>query len=304
MQDSNTAQTTENTTMRVAFLGLGAMGMPMAANIAKAGHDLVLWNRSHKTPTGFGDKTPPVAATPADAVRDVEVAVTMLADDHAVESVVQGGLLEALPAQAVHVSMSTIAITTARRLADAHAAEGRRYVAAPVFGRPDVAQAQKLWIAAAGDAQDLARVRPVLQAIGRGITEFGPIPWHANLAKLGGNLMLATMLETFGEAYALMRKADIEPTQFLDVVKAVFQSPVYANYGAIAAERTHEPALFKASLGLKDLRLALAAADAFGVPVPAVELARDNLLAAIAHGGGDKDWSVLALEAQHRAGLD
>jgi 3-hydroxyisobutyrate dehydrogenase-like beta-hydroxyacid dehydrogenase len=289
--------------MRVAFLGLGAMGMPMAANIAKAGHSLVLWNRSRKPLVGFDSGASSFAASPAEAVRDADAAVTMLADDKALESVVNGGLLDALPAQAVHVSMSTIGIDTARRLAEAHAARSRSYVAAPVFGRPDVAQAQKLWVAAAGDPRAIDRIRPLLQAVGRGITEFGPIPWQANLAKLGGNLMLATMLETFGEAYALMRKAEIEPKRFLEAINAVFQSPVYANYGAIAAERAHEPALFKAKLGLKDLRLALSAADALGVPVPAVELARDNLLGAIAHGGAEKDWSILAHEAQHRAGL-
>lgn len=291
--------------MRVAFLGLGAMGMPMAANIAKAGHDLVVWNRSHKPLAGFDGTGPPVAGSPAEAAADAEAVVTMLADDSAVEAVVhQGGLLKALRPDAVHVAMSTIGIATARRLAEAHAAANRAYVAAPVFGRPDMAQARKLWVLAAGDARAVARVRPVLESVGRGITELGDTPWHANLVKVGGNLMLAAMLESFGEAHALMRKADIDPKQFAEAMTAMFQSPVYANYGMLTAERRHEPALFKARLGLKDLRLALAAADEFEVPMPVAELARDNLLGAIAHGGADKDWSVLAMEAQHRAGLN
>ena len=291
--------------MRIAFLGLGAMGMPMAANIARAGHDLIVWNRSRKPLAGFDGAAPPFAASPAQAVRDVDAVITMLADDRAVEQVVhQGGLLDALPPDAVHVASSTVGIATARRLAEAHTARHRAYVAAPVFGRPDMAQAQKLWVLAAGDPQSIDRARSLLEAIGRGITEFGDTPWHANLVKLSGNLMLASMLETFGEAHALMRKAEIDPRTFAEAVNAMFQSPVYANYGRLTAERLHEPALFKAKLGLKDLRLALAAADEFGVPMPVAGLARDTLLAAIAHGGADKDWSVLAREAQHRAGLD
>lgn len=290
--------------MRIAFLGLGAMGMPMAANLAKAGHNLVVWNRSRKPLSGFDAAAPRVADSPAEAARDAEAVLTMLADDHALEAVVHdGGLLRALPPDAIHVSMSSIGIATARRLAEAHQAADRTYVAAPVFGRPDMAQAQKLWVLAAGDPRAVSRVRSLLEAVGRGISEFGATPWHANLVKLSGNLMLASMLESFGEAHALMRKAEIDPKLFVEAVNAMFQSPVYANYGALTAERRHEPALFKAKLGLKDLRLALAAADEFSVPMPALELVRDNLLGAIAHGGADKDWSVLAMEAQHRAGL-
>ena len=288
--------------MRVAFLGLGAMGMPMAANIARAGHQLVVWNRSRKPLRGFDGATPSIADTPAEAVREAEAAVTMLADDQAVEEVVLGGgLLDALPADAVHVSMSTIGIAAARRLAALHAARDRAYVGAPVFGRPDVAEAQKLWVVAAGAADALARVRPLLQAVGRGITEIDDVPWHANLVKLGNNVMLSAMLETLGEVYALMRKGGVEPKRFLEAANSLFQSPVYANYGTIVAEGRHEPGLFKAALGLKDLRLALAAADELMVPLPVADLARDNLLTAVAHGDGDKDWSVLAAEAQRRA---
>lgn len=287
--------------MRVAFLGLGAMGMPIAANLAKAGHQLMLWNRSHKALHGF-DAPPPVAASPAEAVRHAEAAFTMLADDHAVEEVVlRQGMLDAMPADCVHVSMSTIGITTARHLADAFAARQRAYVAAPVFGRPDVAAAGKLWVVAAGEAQALARVRKLLEAVGRGITEFGETPWHANLAKLGNNVMLAAMLETFGEINALMRKGGVAPERFLEAANSLFQSPVYANYGTMAAQEHYEPALFPARLGLKDVRLALAAADDLAVPLPIASLAHDSLLSAIAHGGEAKDWSVLASEPQKRA---
>lgn len=290
--------------MRVAFLGLGAMGMPMAASMARAGHDLVVWNRTSRALSGFEGAPPPSAATAVEALQGVDAAVTMLGDDLAVHDVVlRSGLLDALPPNAVHVSMSTIGIATVRYLTEMHVAKRQLFVSAPVFGRPDMAQARKLWVAAAGPEPALAIVRPLLEAVGRGITVVGTTPWHANLVKLGNNLMLGGMLEAFGEVYALMRKAGVAPEVFLETANALFQSPVYANYGALTAERRHQPALFRAPLGLKDLQLALAAADDLAVPLPLAGLAHDTLEAAIAHGGEAMDWSVLATEAQRRAGL-
>ena len=289
--------------MKIAFLGLGAMGMPMAVNIAKAGHELIVWNRSRKNLDAFGDAKPRLADGIADAVRGAEAVMTMLADDRAVEQVVHGGLLDALEASAVHVSMSTIGIVTAQQLAAAHRERDRIYVAAPVFGRPDVARAQKLWVAAAGPAEARARVRPLLQAVGRGLSEFGDEPWHANVVKLGNNFLIASMLETLGEACALMRKAGVDPQAFLAAANELFQSPVYANYGGQIAARRHEPALFKATLGLKDVRLALMAGDHLGVPLPVAGVAHDNLLSAVSLGYGESDWSVLGRIAQQRAGL-
>lgn len=289
--------------MKVAFIGLGLMGMPIAVNIARAGHDLSVWNRSPRPLEAFGAQAPRVAATPREAAEGAEAVVTMLADDAALEQVVQGGLLDGLPPGAVHVAMSTVSIATARRMTDLHAASGRGYVAAPVFGRPDAAAAANLWVLLAGAPDQRDRVRPLLGAVGRGMSEFGDEPWRANLVKLGNNFVLAAMLETLGEAVALMRKAGVPPQDFLDAVNGLFQSPVYANYGRQIAEGRDQPALFKASLGLKDVRLALAAADELGVPMPLAGLAHDGLLSAVAQGRGDADWSVLARIVQERAGL-
>ncbi len=188
-------------------------------------------------------------------------------------------------------------------MAALHAERDRAYLAAPVFGRPDAAAAAKLWILLAGEAGQRARVRPLLEAMGRGISEFGDEPWRANLVKLGNNFVLAAMLETLGEAVALMRKADIPPQDFIDAVNSLFQSPVYANYGRMIAGGPAGPGVFKASLGLKDLRLVLAAADTLAAPMPLAGLAHDGLLTAIARGRGDADWSELARVAQERAGL-
>jgi 3-hydroxyisobutyrate dehydrogenase-like beta-hydroxyacid dehydrogenase len=290
--------------MKVAFIGLGEMGMPMAANLSRNGHQVVPWNRSRKALQGFGDRPPALASSIEGAVSGADAAITMLADDGAVESVIHAGLLDALRQDAPHVSMSTLSIDAARHFTTLHAERGRTYVAAPVFGRPDMAAARKLWIAVAGPAAARQRIRPLLDAMGRGVTEFGDEPWHANLVKLGNNFLLAAMLEAFGEAIALMRKGGIEPQRFMEAVNALFQSPVYANYGGHVADDQHMPALFKLPLGLKDVRLALAAADELAVPMPIAGLARDNLLSAIAHGWQDQDWSVLARAAQRRAGLD
>jgi 3-hydroxyisobutyrate dehydrogenase-like beta-hydroxyacid dehydrogenase len=289
--------------MKVTFIGLGAMGLPMAVNLARAGHEMTVFNRSPKPLDAFADRPPRLAGDLRTALEGAEAVLTMLADDDALEAVVQGGLLDGLGAGAVHVAMSTISIATARRMAAMHAERGRAYLAAPVFGRPDAAAAGKLWILLAGEAGQRARVRPLLEAMGRGISEFGDEPWRANLVKLGNNFLLAAMIETLGEAVALMRKADIPPQDFIDAVNNLFQSPVYANYGGMIAEGRDEAGLFKASLGLKDLRLVLAAADALAVPMPLAGLAHDGLLTAMALGRGDADWSVLARVAQERAGL-
>jgi 3-hydroxyisobutyrate dehydrogenase-like beta-hydroxyacid dehydrogenase len=290
--------------MKVAFLGLGAMGTPMAVNLARAGHELVVWNRSERPLEAFGEKRPRRAGSISEAVRDADVAITMLADDAALTSVVRDGLLEGLEPGAVHLSMSTIGIDTARRLARAHRERDRDYVAAPVSGRPDIAAAAKLWVLVAGAAPARARVRPLLDALGRGVSEFGDEPWHANLVKLANNFLIAAMIEALGEACALMRKAGVPPKDFIEAAHALFQSPVYASYGGMIAEGRTEPALFKARLGLKDMRLALVAGNDLTVPLPLAGLAHDNLLAAVAAERGEEDWTVLAAMAQGRAGLD
>ncbi len=289
--------------MKVAFLGLGSMGMPMAVNVAKAGHDLTVWNRSPKPLDAF-DAKPRLARSIAEAVQGAEAVMTMLADDHAVQSVVDGGLLDGLAPGAVHVSMSTIGVAAVEHLTKQHQERGRDYVAAPVLGRPDVAAQARLWIMAAGAEQALAKVRALFDAVGRGVTEFGAEPWRANLVKLANNMLLGAMMEGVGEACGLMRKAGIGTEDFMAVVNAVFASPVYANYGGRIARGEYLPALFTARLGLKDMRLALAAGEQFQMPLPLAGLAHDNLLSAVATGQGEAEWAVLARMAQRRAGLD
>jgi 3-hydroxyisobutyrate dehydrogenase-like beta-hydroxyacid dehydrogenase len=288
--------------MKVAFLGLGSMGTPMAANLVAAGMSVTVWNRTPKPGAVKGAKA---AATPAEACRDAEVAVTMLADDAAVERVVLGehGVISGLPRGALHVGMSTISVALARRLVEAHAASGHRFVDAPVFGRPDAAAARKLWIIPGGDPDDLARAQPIFEALGQGTFAMPDQP-RAALAKLLGNFLILATLESFGEALAVAEKAELDPAQLLGMLTGtLFGSPVVQRYGQILVETKFEPAGFRMPLGLKDVNLALQAGEELKAPMPVASLARDRLLAALAHGRENWDWSGMASVIRESVGL-
>jgi 3-hydroxyisobutyrate dehydrogenase-like beta-hydroxyacid dehydrogenase len=202
---------------------------------------------------------------------------------------------DALPRGAVHIGMSTVSVAFSKRLAREHASRAQGYVAAPVFGRPDAAAAQKLWVVAAGPAEQVERCRPVFDAVGRGTSVAGSEPSSANVVKLAGNFTIMAAIEALGEAFATARASGVDPQQFLDIVNsALFQSPLYANYGGIIAGKRFDPPGFRLRLGLKDVRLALAAADAVEVPMPLASLVHDRMLRAIAEGHEDLDWSAFS----------
>jgi 3-hydroxyisobutyrate dehydrogenase-like beta-hydroxyacid dehydrogenase len=281
------------------------MGEPMACNLIKAGHTLKIYNRTRSRAEALVSQGASLAETPA-AACTAGVAATMLADDAAVEGVVFGenGVLAGLPRGGVHISHSTISTNLSRRLADAHRQREQFFIAAPVFGRPDAAQAARLIVVAAGPAEAVERCHTLLEAIGRKLFVIGPDAPAANTVKLGGNFLIASMLETLGEAFALLRKSGVDPATFLEImVGSFFQSPVYENYGKIIAEQRYEPAGFKLRLGLKDVRLIMAAADEAGAPMPIASLIRDNLISGIAQGLGDLDWSAVARVAALKSGL-
>ena len=281
------------------------MGLHMARNLLRAGHQVAVHNRSREKARPLAEEGARVADTPADACRDAEAVLTMLADDRATEDVVFGnnGILTALKTGGIHIAHSTISTALARRLAAEHGHRSQGYVSAPVFGRPDAAEEKKLVVLAAGPNEPADRCRPLFDAIGRVTYVVGPEPWQANATKICGNFMLASMLESFSEAFAALRKAGIAPQLFVDVVNSLFQSPVYGNYGGIMAAQRFEPAGFALRLGLKDVRLALQVAEECTAPMPVAGLIRDRLLSALAHGQGDMDWSSLALVAARDAGL-
>ena len=288
--------------MDIGFIGLGEMGAVMVANILKAGHSVRVWNRSPERAQALAAQGAQVVATPAAAFTG-DAVFSMLADDDAIRAVIDARLLESAPRGLIHVNMATISVALAESLAHAHAERGLNYVAAPVLGRPDVAAAAKLTIVAAGPAEAIDRVQPVFDAIGQKTWRIGSLPQQANVMKLAVNFMLASAVETLGEASALLTGHGVATQDFLDVItNSAFPGPVYQGYGKMIAEQRYEPALFKARLGLKDVRLALAAADTVSTPLPVASVVRDSLLEAVAHGDGDKDFAVLGQVAARRAG--
>ncbi len=291
--------------MKVGFLGLGAMGAAMATNLLRAGHQVTVWNRSPAAAQPLAALGATVASAPAEAARG-EAVLSMLANDDAVRAVIlDGGALGAMAPGAVHANHATVSVALAKELAQVHAARGVGYVAAPVFGRPDVAAAGKLNILAAGEARAIERVRPLLDAMGSRVWPLGEAPERANVAKIAGNFMLAAAIESMAEASALVRAHGVGAADFLDVMTGtLFAAPAYQGYAALIATQRFKPAGFALPLGYKDVGLALSAGAAARVPLPFAGVLRDSLLEALAAGDEDVDWSVLSQVAARRARLD
>jgi 3-hydroxyisobutyrate dehydrogenase-like beta-hydroxyacid dehydrogenase len=290
--------------MKLGFIGLGRMGAAMASNLLKAGHDVAVFNRSPGKAAALVALGAREAANLADACRG-DAVITMLADDEAASETAfgPGGVIAHLPQGAIHVSMSTISVELSKRLSLAHAKAGQRYVAAPVFGRPDMAAAAKLFIVAAGDPATLDVCQPLFQAIGQKTFPIGTEPSAANLVKLSGNFLMASAIEALGEAVALVAKAGIDPHAYIEVLtSSVFNVPAYKTYGSLIAQGKFEPAAFAAPLGYKDIRLALAAAESLRVPMPLGSLLHDRFLRLLAQGGEHLDWSAIGGLASQDAG--
>jgi 3-hydroxyisobutyrate dehydrogenase-like beta-hydroxyacid dehydrogenase len=292
--------------MNVGFIGLGNMGSAIARNLIKAGHSLTVYNRTRSRAEGFEPLGAKVAEAPGAAAASVEVLITMLADDRAVEEVIfePGNAIEALPAGAVHISMSTISVALSRRLAEAHSERRQHYLAAPVFGRPDAAEAAKLFVVAAGQAEQVKRCQPLFDAISQKTFHASDDAPSANVMKLAGNFLITAVIESLAEAFALVRKFDVDANSFLEVLTgSLFNAPAYRNYGGMIAADNFEPVGFKLPLGLKDNRLLLAAAEERAVPMPLASLVRDRFVTALAQGLSDSDWAAIARISYQNAGL-
>lgn len=276
----------------------------MAASLLDGGVNLTVWNRSAAAADNLSAAGARRAASVADAAR-ADVVITMVADDAALESIVwQAGLLDALPPGAIHVSMSTISVALTDKLTAAHAAHRSMFVAAPVFGRPEAAAAGKLFIVAGGPAAAVDQCQKLFDLIGQRTFRFGERPSAAVLVKLSGNFLIASVIESLGEAIALTRKGGIDPHQYVDfLTSTLFAAPVYKTYGGLIADERYRPAGFRMPLGLKDVTLALDAARAETAPLPVASLVRDHMLSALAQGYDDADWTALADLAARNAGL-
>jgi len=292
--------------MKIAFIGLGNMGTAMARNLVRAGHELTLWNRTPAKAEALKAEGAKVAQSAGEAAKHAEVVITMLADDHAVEAAVlhAGGVLENLARGATHISMSTISVVLSGRLAEEHGKRGQHYITAPVFGRPEAAAAGKLFVATAGEKATVEQCKPILEVLGQRVFVIGDQPEMANVVKLSGNFLIASVIESLGEAMALVRKYGIDPHEYVEfLTNSLFAAPVYKTYGGLIADSKPENAGFALQLGLKDIRLALAAADSVDVPLPVASLVRDHMLAASGRGREKSDWSVLGQLAAEDAGL-
>lgn len=289
--------------MNVGFVGLGTMGKAMAANLVRAGHTLTVWNRSSGPAADLATMGARIATSPAGAFCG-EAAITMLADDASTSAIVTEHVLAGAARGLVHVNMATVSVAASKALSALHARHGLAYVAAPVFGRAEMAAAGKLNIVAGGSDEAIARVQPLFDAMGQRTWRAGSEPAHANLVKIGGNFMLASSIEMLAEAFSLAEKGGVDPKVFAEIMTStLFAAPAFKIYSDLINSRQFEPAGFKLPLGLKDVGLALEAGHASQTPLPMASLVRDHLLESLAAGHADKDWSALSLVVRRNAGL-
>ncbi len=292
--------------MEIGFIGLGRMGAGMAANLLKAGHKVTVYNRTREKAEPLAAQGARIAASLGEAWQG-EATITMLANDEAVSAVVFGedGGIARMPKGAIHISCSTISVALSKKLAAAHKEAGQRYLAAPVFGRPDAAAKGALFIVAGGDPATVEAAKPILDVLGHRTFVMSEAPEDANLVKLSGNFLIAAVIESLGEVLALIGKAGIDRRTYLDMLTStLFNAPVYKTYGGLITDGKFQPAGFAAPLGQKDIRLTLAAAEDLRVPLPLASLLRDRFLELLAAGGDDLDWSAIGSLAAKDAGME
>lgn len=270
------------------------MGTPIARHLLAAGHEVTVWNRTRARSEALMGAGARVASSAAEAVKDTPVVMTSLFDDAAYEAVLFGpdGVLAALQPGVLHVSLSTISVALSQRLADEHTRSRRQYLAAPVFGRPNVAEAGKLWITTAGAEHAVARARPLLETFSRGISVVGAEPHQAHALKLGGNFLISAMILSLSEAFVYADSQGIDPAIFLEAINsALFQSPFYAAYGKVMLNPPKDAGA-SMSLGEKDNRLLRQAAASAQVCVSLADKLAEIFTQAQQLGLGEEDWAV------------
>jgi 3-hydroxyisobutyrate dehydrogenase-like beta-hydroxyacid dehydrogenase len=283
------------------------MGQGMAHRILGGGHDLVVFDVVHEATAKVAAAGARVAASVSALCAEREVVVTMLVEDATVldVSLAPGGLCDSLPKGAIHLAMGTYGVAAIRALSKAHAGRNQTLVAAPVLGRPDLAASGQLGIVAAGPVQAVRECEPLLQLMGRQTFQAGPTPEAATAIKLANNQMLGCAMVAMAEAFSLVRKFDVVPQVLYDVMtEGLFSAPAYKIYGKKMVEESYDQVGSPISVGLKDANLILAAADLARVPMPSLNVYRDRLLGAVAHGDGDRDQAVLAREQARASGLE
>lgn len=290
--------------MKIGFIGLGKMGSAIAINILNAGHEVTVWNRSPEPVRELEGKGAVAARSPEETLQG-DALFSMLASDSVMRSVgLDGALLDKAAKGLIHANMATISTAFARELTAVHEKRGLHYVSAPVFGRPDAAEAAKLIVVAAGAAQAIEKLSPVFDKIGVRTVKAGTAPEKANLFKIAGNFMIIAALETMGEAFALLRKGGVDPKLFHDVMSnSLFADRVHTGYGSLILNEAFDPAGFEMVLGLKDADLARGAGKELEVPMPLADLAAGHFRHGIENGMAKMDWSAIAQVIAEKAGL-
>ncbi len=289
---------------QIGFIGLGNMGSQIAANLLKNGYQVTVYNRTAAKAEPLVAQGAQRATHPSEVITSGGIVITMVANDKALESVVHAeGFLTKL-GNGLHISISTVAPTTARSLSALHSKHGSTFISAPVFGRPEAAAAQKLVVCVAGPAAAKERALPILRSIGQSVFDFGEEAAMANVVKVCGNFMIAAAMESMAEAMTLVEKNQIDRSAFISMLsQTIFAAPIYQNYGKMIAEKRHTPAGFELVLGLKDINLVLDTAEQSKMPMPFASLLHDRFMASIAKGRGDIDWSGIALGVSEDAGM-
>lgn len=281
--------------MKVGLIGLGSMGLPMAENLLQNGYELVVYNRTISKCQELAQKGAFIANTPAEAASHTDIVFTILSDDTAVENVVFGddGILAGLQPGGIHVSISTISVHLAKKLTNEHENASQHFVSSTVLGRPEAVAAAALRFIVAGPEEAREKVIPILQMLGQDVFTVGDQGYLSNVAKLGNNFLLVSMLESLSEILVMVQKHGVEPKQFLEIINSLFASPVYNTYGKMIINERFDPAGFKLKLGLKDVNLMIDAANEVSTELPIANLAQSHYSYAIEKGWGDLDWAAI-----------
>lgn len=287
--------------LKASFIGLGNMGVPMAFNLLKGGVELSIYNRTREKAEPLIKAGAKFLEKPGDAFKESPIVFSMLTNDEALVEVTEGkgGILEGAGKGCLHISLSTVAPDTIKKLMVKHHDKHAELITATVFGRPDVAERGELWICVAGNEEAKKQAAPFLQMMGKKIYDFGTSPEMANVVKISGNFMILSVIEMLGEAFALVKKNGIDPEQFISfMTDSLFPSPVYRTYGKIISQEEFTPPGFKMNLGLKDLNLFLSASEKFSLDLPFAKILEEQMLTSLEKGREGMDWSAISLLPQ------
>jgi len=293
--------------MKIAFLGLGRMGQGMAHLLVNAGYDLNVFDLYPEQATSLVEAGANLCSSVSEASEGRDLCISMLPSDNALDGLVtaSGGLLESMQQGMVHVVMGTHGIEVVRKLTKLHAEAKQVFIAAHVLGRPDLAATGQLTIVPAGPSEIVASLQPVFDVLGKQTLVAGTDPQSASAVKIANNFVLGCAIETIGEAMSLVRKLGVEPEMFQKVLtEGLFSAPAYKVYGQMIVDQAYDSMGATATIGLKDMNLALQAAESAEMPLPSASIMRDRLLGAIAHGDGALDWAVVAKEQARASGLE